>query len=154
MATGRKDRCSSTVLTYYRLVPEAFMADGFVSQEKLVRFAMSFMSKDAAARGTEHLLWAILFPFPTWAEFEAEFCLRFVEKNKQDQALTKLESHSYFQGSHNIYRYTYNFKELAITAGYSGALVRVTKYHSSLDLRINTAITTSGTTPDLTDYNG
>jgi hypothetical protein len=38
-----------SVLTYYRLVPEAFMADGFISQEKLVRFAMSFMSKDAAA---------------------------------------------------------------------------------------------------------
>jgi hypothetical protein len=38
-----------SVLTYYRLVPEAFIADGFVSQEKLVQFAMSFMSKDAAA---------------------------------------------------------------------------------------------------------
>jgi hypothetical protein len=38
-----------SILTYYRLVPEAFMADGFVSQEKLVRFAMSFMSKDTAA---------------------------------------------------------------------------------------------------------
>ncbi|KAJ7888871.1 hypothetical protein B0H14DRAFT_3429845 [Mycena olivaceomarginata] len=42
-----------SVLTYYKLVPEAFMADGFVSQEKLVRFAMSFMSKDAAARWAE-----------------------------------------------------------------------------------------------------
>jgi hypothetical protein len=29
--------------------PEAFMADGNISQEKLVRFTMSFMSKDAAA---------------------------------------------------------------------------------------------------------
>jgi hypothetical protein len=38
-----------SVLTYYRLVLEAFMADGFISQEKLVQFAMSFMSKDAAA---------------------------------------------------------------------------------------------------------
>jgi hypothetical protein len=34
-----------SVLTYYWLVPEAFMADGFVSQEKLVWFAMSFMLK-------------------------------------------------------------------------------------------------------------
>jgi hypothetical protein len=38
-----------SVLTYYRLVPEAFMADRLVLQEKLVRFAMSFMSKDTAA---------------------------------------------------------------------------------------------------------
>jgi hypothetical protein len=46
-----------SVLTYYRLVPEAFMANGFVSQEKLVRFAMSFMSKGAAASmgGTAHI---------------------------------------------------------------------------------------------------
>jgi hypothetical protein len=39
-----------SVLTYYQLVPEAFMADEFVLQEKLVRFAMSFMSKGTAAR--------------------------------------------------------------------------------------------------------
>jgi hypothetical protein len=38
-----------SVLTYYRLVPEAFMTDGFVSQEKLIWFAMSFMSKGGAA---------------------------------------------------------------------------------------------------------
>jgi hypothetical protein len=130
------------------------MADGFVSQEKLVRFAMSFMSKDAAARWVEQHASAVPFPFPTWAQFEAEFQLRFVEENEQDQALTKLESHSYFQGSRDIYRYTNDFKELAVTAGYSDALVRVTKYRSGLDPKINIAITTSGTPPDLTDYNG
>jgi hypothetical protein len=42
-----------SVLTYYQLVPEAFMADGFVSQEKLIRFAMSFMSKGVAAQWAE-----------------------------------------------------------------------------------------------------
>jgi hypothetical protein len=42
-----------SVLSYYRLVPEAFMADGFVSQEKLVRFTMSFMSKGMAAQWAE-----------------------------------------------------------------------------------------------------
>jgi hypothetical protein len=128
------------------------VADGFVSQEKLVRFAMSFMSKDAAARWAERRASAVPFPFSTWARFEAEFRLQFVEENEQDQALTKLESHSYFQGSRDIYRYTDNFKELAVTAGYSDALVRVTKYCSGLDPRINVAIMTSGTAPDLTDY--
>jgi hypothetical protein len=115
---------------------------------------MSFMSKDAAARWAERRASAVPFPFPTWAEFEAEFRLRFVEENEQDQALTKLESHSYFQGSRDIYRYTDDFEELAVTAGYSDALVRVTKYRSGLDPRINVAITTSGTAPDLTDYAG
>jgi hypothetical protein len=66
----------------------------------------------------------------------------------------KLESHLYFQGSHDIYRYTDDFDELAVTAGYSDALVRVTKYCSGLDPRINVAITMSGTAPDLTDYDG
>jgi hypothetical protein len=85
-----------SVLTYYRLVPEAFLADGNVLQEKLVRFDKSFMSKDTAARWAERRSSAIPFPFPTWAQFEAEFRLQFVEENKQDQALTKLESHRYF----------------------------------------------------------
>jgi hypothetical protein len=39
-----------SILTYHWLVPEAFMADGNISQEKLVWFAMSFMLKDTAAR--------------------------------------------------------------------------------------------------------
>jgi hypothetical protein len=87
-------------------------------------------------------------------KFEAEFRLRFVKENEQDQALTKLESHSYFQGSRDIYQYTDDFEELAITAGYSDTLVRVTKYRSGLDPQINVVITTSGTVPDLTDYDG
>jgi hypothetical protein len=130
------------------------MADGFVSQEKLVRFAMSFMSKDAAARWAEQRASTVPFPFPTWAQFKAEFRLRFVEENEQDQALTKLESRSYFQGFRDIYQYTDNFEQLAVTAGYSNALVQVTKYCSRLDPKINVAITTSGTAPDLTDYDG
>jgi hypothetical protein len=77
-----------------------------------------------------------------------------VEENEQDQALTKLESHSYFQGSRDIYQYTDDFKELAVTAGYMDALVRVTKHRSGLNPQINVAITTSGTAPDLTDYDG
>jgi hypothetical protein len=115
---------------------------------------MSFMSKDAAARWAERRASTVPFPFPTWAQFEAEFRVQFVEENEQDQALTKLESHLYFQGSRDIYRYMDNFEELAVTAGYSDALVRVTKYRSGLDPRINVAITTSGTAPDLTDYDG
>jgi hypothetical protein len=141
-----------SILTYYQLVPEAFMADGFVSQEKLVWFATFFMSKGAAARWAERH--ASADPFPFWTKFEAEFCLRFIEENEQDQALTNLESRSYFQGARDIYRYTDNFEELAVTAGYSDALVWVTKYRSGLDLKINVAITMSGTAPDLTDYDG
>jgi hypothetical protein len=47
-----------------------------------------------------------------------------------------------------------DFEELAVTASYSDALIRVTKYHSGLDLQINVAITMSGTAPDLTDHDG
>jgi hypothetical protein len=130
------------------------MADGFISQEKLVWFTMSFMSKDVATRWAERHTSADLFLFPTWTKFEAELRLQFVEENEQDQAITKLESRSYFQGSRDICRYTDDFEELAVTAGYSDALVWVTKYRSGLNPKINVAITTSGTAPDLTDYNG
>jgi hypothetical protein len=45
-----------------------------------------------------------------------------------------------------------NFEELADTAEYTDPLICVTKYHSGLKPRINIVITTSGTTPALTDY--
>jgi hypothetical protein len=126
--------------------------DRFVSQEKLVQFAMSFMSKGAAAQWVERHTLADPFPFPTWTKFVAEFRIRFVEENKQDQALIKFESCSYFQGFHDIYRYMDDFEELAVTAGYSDALIWVTKYQSGLDPKINVMITMSGTAPELTDY--
>jgi hypothetical protein len=97
-----------SVLTYLWLVPEAFMMNGHVMEEKLVWYTMSFMAKDKARHWVEHQSAAVLFPFSTWAESESEFCLRFVKENKQDQALLKLESHGYFQGSRDIYRYTDN----------------------------------------------
>jgi hypothetical protein len=89
---------------------------------------------------------AVPFPFLTWAGFEAEFRLRFVEENEQDQALAKLESHSYLQGSHDVYWYMDNFKELAAMARYTDVLVQVTKYHLGLDLQVNVAIMTSSET--------
>jgi hypothetical protein len=106
------------------------------------------------ARWAEHCSSAVPFPFPTWAGFEAKFHLQSVEENEQNQALTKLESHSYFQGSHDIYWYTDNFEELAVTADYSDTLVRVTKYCSGLNLQINIAIMMSRTNPNLTNYDG
>jgi hypothetical protein len=76
-----------SILTYFQLVLEAFMVDGHISQEKLVQFAISFMSKDVAARWAERCLSTVLFLFPTWTGFEAKFCLQFVEENEQDQRL-------------------------------------------------------------------
>jgi glutamine amidotransferase-like uncharacterized protein len=67
-----------------------------------------------------------------------------VEENEWDQALAKLESHSYFQGSCEVYRYTDNFKELAVMAGYTDVLIQVTKYHLGPDLWVKVAIMMSG----------
>jgi hypothetical protein len=115
---------------------------------------MSFTLKDVATQWAEQRSSAVPFPFPTWAQFEAEFCLWFIEENEQDQALAKLKSHLYFQGSRDIYWYTDNFEELAITASYLDTLVWVTKYCSGLDPQIKIAITMSETAPDLTDTTG
>ncbi|KAF8193480.1 hypothetical protein K438DRAFT_1969385 [Mycena galopus ATCC 62051] len=108
-----------SVLTYLRLVPEAFMTNGQVVEEKLVCYAISFMARDTAGRWAEQQSTIVPFPFPSWAEFETKFRLWFIEENEQDQALLHLESHGYYQGSRYVYRYTDDFEELAATAGYT-----------------------------------
>jgi hypothetical protein len=42
------------------------------------------MAKDAATQWAEHHSAIVPFPFPTWAEFSAKFCLWFIEENEQD----------------------------------------------------------------------
>ncbi|CAK5271114.1 unnamed protein product [Mycena citricolor] len=140
------------VKQYWRLLPEAFHENGVVSEERVVRFALSYMSKDSAAAWSEHMSERSLFPFPTWNSFVAKFKLRFVEENEQDHALARLETHTYYMGSHDVFKYTDEFDDLLDLAGYSDNLVKVTKYRAGLDPRINQAITTSGNPPSLTNY--
>jgi hypothetical protein len=52
MATTQGQMFLHSVLTYLQLVPEAFMTNRRISEEKL-RFIMSFMAKDAAAQWAE-----------------------------------------------------------------------------------------------------
>jgi hypothetical protein len=141
-----------SVRTYARLLPEAFIENGEPSEEKLVRFALSFMAKDSAQRWSERHSSKPQFPFPTWAAFITEFRLRFVEENEQDHALQKLESRSYFMGSRDVFKYTDDFEELVDLAGFEDPLVKVTKFRSGLDPAINLAITGSSDPPDLRDY--
>ncbi|CAK5275139.1 unnamed protein product [Mycena citricolor] len=88
-----------SVKQYWRLLPEAFFVNGVVAEEKVVRFALSYMSKDSAASWSERMSERTPFPFPTWALFVTEFKLRFVEENEQDHALARLETHQYYMGS-------------------------------------------------------
>ncbi|CAK5268472.1 unnamed protein product [Mycena citricolor] len=141
-----------SVKQYWRLLPEAFRVNGVVSEERVVRFALSYMSKDSAASWSERMSERLVFPFPTWSSFVAEFKLRFVEENEQDHALARLETHAYYMGSRDVFKYTDEFNDLLDLAGYSDNLVKVTKYRAGLDPRINQAITTSGNPPSLTNY--
>ncbi|CAK5263363.1 unnamed protein product [Mycena citricolor] len=141
-----------SVKQYWRLLPEAFHVNGVVSEERVVRFALSYMSKDSAASWSERMSERLVFPFPTWSSFVAEFKLRFVEENEQDHALAQLETHAYYMGSRDVFKYTDEFDDLLNLAGYSDNLVKVTKYRAGLDPRINQAITTSGNPPSLTNY--
>ncbi|CAK5275215.1 unnamed protein product [Mycena citricolor] len=141
-----------SVKQYWRLLPEAFFVNGVVAEEKVVRFALSYMSKDSAASWSERMSERTPFPFPTWALFVTEFKLRFVEENKQDHALARLETHQYYMGSCDVFKYTDEYDDLLDLAGYTDNLVKVTKYRTGLDPRINQAITTSGNPPSLTDY--
>ncbi|CAK5282124.1 unnamed protein product [Mycena citricolor] len=141
-----------SVKQYWRLLPEAFHVNGVVSEERVVRFALSYMSKDSAASWSERMSERLVFPFPTWSSFVAEFKLRFVEENEQDHALARLETHAYYMGSRDVFKYTDKFDDLLDLAGYSDNLVKVTKYRAGLDPRINQAITTSGNPPSLTNY--
>ncbi|CAK5271316.1 unnamed protein product [Mycena citricolor] len=65
-----------SVKQYWRLLPEAFHVNGVVSEERVVRFALSYMSKDSAASWSERMSERLVFPFPTWSSFVAEFKLR------------------------------------------------------------------------------
>jgi hypothetical protein len=53
------------------LSPEAFMTNRHVWEEKLVRFAISFMVKDMATQWAERHVSAVPFLFLTWAGFKA-----------------------------------------------------------------------------------
>ncbi|CAK5284707.1 unnamed protein product [Mycena citricolor] len=55
-------------------------------------------------------------------------------------------------GSRDVFKYTDEYDDLLDLAGYTDNLVKVTKYRTGLDPRINQAITTSGNPPSLTDY--
>jgi hypothetical protein len=83
-------------------MPEAFVESRELSEEKVVRYAMSFMAKDSAQRWVEHQSAKPVFLFPTFEAFLTEFRLRFIEENKQDHALIKLESCSDHMGSSGI----------------------------------------------------
>jgi hypothetical protein len=126
-----------------------FVESGELSEEKVVRYTMSFMAKDCSQRWAEHQSDKPVFLFPTFEVFLTEFRLRFIEENEQDQALSKLESRSYHMGSRDIFWYTDDFEDLVDLAGFEDPLVKVTKYRTGL---INLAITGSSDPPDLRDY--
>lgn len=140
------------VRTYVHLVPEAFHVHGEPSEEKAVRFGMSYMSLDSAQRWAERAGNRTPFPFPTWDSFVTEFKSRFVQENEQDQALMKLESREYFMGTKDVFRYTDDFEDLYDLSEFSDPLVKVTKYRSGLAPAINAAITTSANAPALNNY--
>ncbi|CAK5267215.1 unnamed protein product [Mycena citricolor] len=64
-----------SVKQYWRLLPEAFHVNGVVSEEQMVRFALSYMSKDSAASWSEWMSERLVFPFLNWSSFVAEFKL-------------------------------------------------------------------------------
>jgi hypothetical protein len=112
-----------SVRTYAQLVLEAFVQSGELSEEKVVRYAMSFMAKDSAQRWAEHQSAKPVFLFPTFKVFLTEFRLRFIEENEQDHTLIKLESCSYHLGSRDIFRYTNEFEDLVDLAGFQDPLL-------------------------------
>ena len=141
-----------TIQTYVDLLPKAFMEGNQYSKVKVVCYAMSYMSADAASRWAEWQSVKTPFPFSTWGSFVKEFCLQFVKENKQDHTLLKLEDCTYHIGPQDIYWYTDDFEDLYDIAGFTDDLVKVTKYRAGLDPTINAAITTSSDAPALRNY--
>nr|GAT49015.1 gag protein [Mycena chlorophos] len=141
-----------SVRTYVRLVPELFQIDGNPSEDKAIRFALSYMSDSSAQKWAERHGGEDL-PWDSWGDFVAEFKLRFVEENEQDHAIAKLESREYYQGRRDVFAYTNDFEDLWDDTGFEDDLVKVAKYRSGLDPSINHAITTSSH-PALNDYAG
>lgn len=141
-----------SVESYARLVPEAFLEHGYHSDVRLVRYAMSFMSKDSAQLWTQRMSSRNPFPFSTYAQFVEEFKQRFVQENEQSHALDKLESRIYHMGSRDVWAYTDEFEDLVQVAGFTDQIIQVAKYRTGLTPAINLAITGSGNVPSLQDY--
>lgn len=140
------------VRSYAALIPEAFAVNGVGSEERVIRYALSFMAKDAAQTWSERHSGKTPFPFPTWDLFVAEFKLRFVQENEQDHALLRLESKAYHMGARDVFKYTDEFEDLVDLAGFDDQIIKVAKYRTGLDPAINVAITGSGDLPALADY--
>ena len=142
------------VRLYARLVPENFLEDGAYSEEKLTRWALSFMSEGAAQRWSQRHVDTEPFPFSTWAAFLAEFTPRFVEEHEQETALRKLESSSWHMRTQDVWAYTDDFEDLADMAQLTDPLMKVTKYRFGLEPSLAVAIFGSSNPPGVTDYPG
>lgn len=140
------------VRLYARLVPENFVENGAYSEEKLTRWALSFMSDGTAQRWSQRQETAVPYPFSTWAAFVTEFTARFVEEHEQETALRKLETHTWHMRNRDVWAYTDDFEDLCDMARLTDPLMMVTKYRFGLEPGLAAAIFGSSNPPSLSDY--
>ena len=140
------------VRTYVNLRPEAFLVNGQHSDERVIRFAMSFMSEGAAHRWAQRQYQFNTFPFALWDEFVTEFSARFVEQNEAEHAVQKLEGTGYHMGKKDIWKYTDDFEDIYDLSGYTDSLLKVIKYRAGLTSEIDNAIATAANPPGDRDF--
>jgi hypothetical protein len=81
--------------------------------------------------------------YDCWADFVMAFEEAFCPLNESTNAITKLESESYFQGRRNVDEYIDEFEGLLEKSGYKDPLVSVIKFRRGLNSSIQDAIATS-----------
>ena len=119
----------------------------FANDEVRVTWALTFMKSGRAANFAER---ALAYKtkhdeckYDSWDDFVLAFEEAFCPLNESTNAITKLESESYYQGKRNVDEYIDEFEGLIEKSGYKDPLVSVIKFRRGLNPSIQDMIATS-----------
>jgi hypothetical protein len=119
----------------------------FPSDEVRITWALTFMKSGRAANFAER---ALAYKtkhgegkYDSWTDFVLAFEDAFCPLNESTNAITRLESESYYQGRRNVDEYIDEFEELIEKSGYKDPLVEVIKFRRGLNPSIQDMIATS-----------
>jgi hypothetical protein len=118
--------------------------DLFQDERSRVMWALSFFKSGRAAVFAERLL-RVPFNSDTWQynyweRFEADFIREFCPVNEAADAITRLESVTYHQGSRALEDYIDEFESLIALSGYTDGLTKVIKFRRGLVNRVQNSI--------------
>jgi hypothetical protein len=119
----------------------------FPNDEVRITWALTFMKSGRAANFAERALaYKTKYDegkYDSWSDFVLAFEDAFCPLNESTNAITRLESESYYQGKRSVDEYIDEIEELIEKSGYKDPLVEVIKFRRGLNPSIQDMIATS-----------